>query len=411
MSRLLPGILIGSGLLVFFLQILVVSDRQNHVTLRTTVVSPETNVCVDNTQFPGQPETPECALSFENQVELLLGVYEDLLRDKEGFVLVGFPDHANKGDSAIFLGEETLLRMLNKTIIGMTVWLSSYDKQKIRAVLEAAGGASVAGIIFHGGGNFGDLYPDHQIMREHVAADFPDYSIRSFPQTIAFNSEENLQRAVDVFGRHQDLQLAARDLESFDLMHERFRANSIEMLPDAATMLFCLPREMFIYAHDRQKSEIKIPEDVLLQARTDLEAGQNHGKGFQAFRDDLQRSQGESNISTAVSVIAGDWLDEDVTKYEGISLPDRALDRVRAANKFLTSARAYVSDRLHAHILGSLWGLRHVVLEEGEYAKIARYDQTWLQDCRTTTFAHNTHDAAKEMQKLLCQGRHSQAEK
>ena len=41
-------------------------------------------------------------------------------------------------------------------------------------------------ILLHGGGNFGDLYPQHQKIREEMVANFPNNRIIVLPQTAYF---------------------------------------------------------------------------------------------------------------------------------------------------------------------------------------------------------------------------------
>ncbi|MBD4920351.1 polysaccharide pyruvyl transferase, partial [Xanthomonas citri pv. citri] len=67
-------------------------------------------------------------------------------------------------------------------------------------------------ILCHGGGNFGDIYPSIQKMREDLVKAFPNNRIILLPQTAHFSSQEAMQKSASIFAAHKDCHLFARDI-------------------------------------------------------------------------------------------------------------------------------------------------------------------------------------------------------
>src|SRR5689334_6169324 len=148
--------------------------------------------------------------------------------------LVGFPNHQNVGDSAIWVGEDRYLKQRG-IAVNYVCDAHTYARRRMAASL----GDGV--ILMHGGGNLGDVWPEHQHLRERVIADFPHNVIIQLPQTIYFRDRANLDRAGAVLNRHPNLTILARDLRSLQIARKHFAANSI-LCPDMALALGALAR-------------------------------------------------------------------------------------------------------------------------------------------------------------------------
>jgi exopolysaccharide biosynthesis predicted pyruvyltransferase EpsI len=123
--------------------------------------------------------------------------------------LIDFPDHPNVGDSAIWLGERAALNWFGVPIL-YTCSTRTYAQAELRSRLRHGT------ILIHGGGNLGDLWPDHEALREAVIRDFPHNKIIQLPQTVWFRGADNLARARTVFNAHPDLTILARDQRSLN---------------------------------------------------------------------------------------------------------------------------------------------------------------------------------------------------
>ena len=92
-------------------------------------------------------------------------------------------------------------------------------------------------LVLHGGGNFGDLYPEAQNYRERIVAEYPDNKIVILPQTIFFRDQSALERSAAVFAKHPDLKMFVRDNESLGIARKYFCADA-ELAPDMAHQLW-----------------------------------------------------------------------------------------------------------------------------------------------------------------------------
>ena len=112
--------------------------------------------------------------------DCLRQIYAQHLRWGSPYALVDFPDHANVGDSAIWLGELVLLRAITGRDPSYVSAWHDFDRD---AFLHSCPDGPV---LIHGGGNLGDLWSHHQRFRESLLTAFPDRTIVQLPQSIFF---------------------------------------------------------------------------------------------------------------------------------------------------------------------------------------------------------------------------------
>jgi pyruvyl transferase EpsO len=285
-----------------------------------------------------------------------------LLPVGEPVALLDFPNHMNVGDAAIWLGERALLRSL-----GVPVAYACDQRGYVAAHLRRAlptGGT----ILLHGGGNFGDLYPRHQRLRERVVADFPDHRIVQLPQTVAFEDERHLREAAARFRAHERFTLLVRDTASLERYGPAL-ADDVRLCPDSAFGLGPLgdgPGTGILWlarADDERTGEAgDVPADV---RRSDW------GSLPRAWRRRRLLSRlGSFAVSRAPVPGRAVWRPAS-------ALFDRlAGERVAAGAELLASARVVVTDRLHGHILALLCGLPHVVCDS-RTGKVRNFYETW----------------------------------
>jgi len=276
--------------------------------------------------------------------------------------LLDFPSTANVGDSAIWLG--TMVYLERRGI--RPVYMSSYHTFSPTELKRRIGDGT---ILLHGGGNFGDLYPPHQALREDVVREFPRNKIVQLPQTIYFQSRQMLDRARLAFDAHPDVTLLVRESVSLERARTHFKAQSF-LCPDMAFVLG---------PHERPKSG---PHEVVWLSRVDKESPAQH------------------HPDPPPGVHPVDWLDDDPTllwrlnRRIGRVLRSRpnlrgvlqgplsrtyeplARERVERGHRMLGAGKVVITNRLHAHILCLLLGVPHVVLDNS-YGKIRDFYDTW----------------------------------
>ncbi len=274
------------------------------------------------------------------QRALLAALYRTHVEFGSRYALVDFPDHANVGDSAIWLGELALLREITgRDPCYVSTW-HDFD-------LDAFHDACPDGILFlHGGGNLGDIWPHHQRFREDILARVRDRPVVQLPQSIHFRVPSEVDRFAALVADHPDFVLYVRDTRSLDFARKHLACPS-HLAPDSAYALG---------AQSRDAAQC----DVLMLMRTDDER------------------QGYALPSADPATVV-DWLEDDADLPAGINPKAReaqAVARVDRGLRLLARGRVVVTDRLHAHILADLLGIPHVVLDN-DYGKIAAYLDAW----------------------------------
>jgi exopolysaccharide biosynthesis predicted pyruvyltransferase EpsI len=310
----------------------------------------------------------------------LQGIAVAALRGTGGeapFALVDFPDHANVGDSAIWLGT--------------TVYFSAHRGRQPRYVSsigsfsEAAVRASVPeGPIFvHGGGNFGDLWPRHQEFREHLLGRFPDREIIQLPQSIHFDDPARAEAAARAIARHGKFRLFVRDQHSYDFAAARFDCE-IALCPDMA---------LFIGALGRGTPDV----DVFYLLRSDRERAvrETAGRAGYTFRvgDWLVEPRLSVDARKLLRVLReirrGSW---DRLALRAATYETAARVRVLRGCRLLSSGRVVITDRLHAHLLSLLLGIPHAVLDNS-YGKLGRFLDVWTGGAAGVHYAASVDDA------------------
>jgi len=284
------------------------------------------------------------------------------------FALLDYPNHENVGDSAIWSGERAFLKAHGREVVYVAD-LQSYSESGLRRNLGSEGV-----ILFHGGGNFGDLYPHHQQHRERVIGTFADHPIIQLPQTATFRKDNNAARAREVYARHLNLTLILRDSSSLAYARTHF-VNDSALAPDLALALTPEP------ADSRSGT-------ILWLARTDDESADPSGRVDTATQVAVvdwvgKRSASPYVVARRIGLLAMGSLHarlpatlSPLQPWIERSFDELARRRVEYGYRLLRSARVLVTDRLHGHILALLLGVPHVLLND-RYDKVGRFYRTW----------------------------------
>jgi exopolysaccharide biosynthesis predicted pyruvyltransferase EpsI len=292
--------------------------------------------------------------------------YAELLDGADGVALLDYPNHVNIGDAAIWAGELAVLHSL-----GVRVSYACDQRSYVPGHLRAALGPRTV-ILLHGGGNFGDLYPRHQRLRERVLADFSDRRTVQLPQSVAHAGADTAERLRALASRHRDLRVLARDLPSQAWFAEHAGIQAA-LCPDSALAIGGL-------------GDAAAGAGVLWLARTDPEAmasdleppaGVRRGDWPHAGPAWDARRLGSRLASAATSAVpaAGRLLWPAATRM----YPRLAAERLRTGAAFIGSARVVVTDRLHAHILSLLCGVPSVLCDNST-GKVRACYELWTGD-------------------------------
>ena len=291
--------------------------------------------------------------------------------------LLDVPNQRNVGDSLIWAGEVAYLRRLGREVRYVTD-LRGYVPADLRAAMPSGT------ILIRGGGDFGDLWPGHQQHRERIAVDFPDYPIVQLPQSIWFESPRRAAAADRILGAHPDFTLLLRDTPSLARAAEQLPSLAATFCPDLALgweppyfdQLGTATRRMLVLARADKEHSSGLhavgPDWVpgLDADRTDWQAGGARAWSRGTARLVLGLDHQRARVARRVPLPAFPAANRPVAA--ALTAINNA--RIDAGVRLFTPARGAVVDRLHAHVMATLLGVEHILLDNS-YGKLrAVYD-------------------------------------
>ncbi|MCU6454533.1 polysaccharide pyruvyl transferase family protein [Sphingomonas sp. A2-49] len=280
------------------------------------------------------------------QQAALFDLYRRHVGPGDRYALVDFPDHANVGDSAIWLGEVAILRAVTGRDPDYVATWDGFDSAAFRA-------ASPKGVVFlHGGGNLGDIWRHHQTFRETVLATVRDRRVVQLPQSIHFRAPGGIAAFGTLVAAHPDFHLAVRDRASLALAQRHWDC-PVTLAPDSA------------FAIGRQHRGVADVGTLLLLRS-----------------DDERVAHDPAIVGERPDALVCDWLDDGPLPGRTAGEPAAAYchrlarARVDRGLALLSRGRRIVTDRLHAHILATLLDIPHVALDN-DYGKLSAYIACW----------------------------------
>jgi len=279
---------------------------------------------------------------------------------------VDHPSHANVGDHAIWLGERIALSALSARRV-YTCSLANYDR---REIATATGDRP---ILIHGGGNLGDLWPQHEQFREDLIRDFPNNRIIQLTQSIHFDDPSRATALRERVKSHGGVTIMVRDRPSLDRAAELLGVDAV-LCPDMAFALGSLPR--------RQAPRC----DVLYLRRSDGEACADRGEEPRRAgidietRDWLECGAFEAFLGRADlrhPSIFGSQVGRKVLRNRLYDTQSAA--SLRRGTMILSRGRQVVTDRLHGFILSLLAGIPVIPLDN-RTGKISAFISTWFPE-------------------------------
>jgi pyruvyl transferase EpsO len=326
--------------------------------------------------------------------ETLRLIWAGLLPRGSRCALVGYPDHWNVGDAAIWWGTRRLLNTIGVAVdYACDPW--SYEPAALRmAVPEGP-------ILILGGGNLGDAYRHEQSLRERILGDFPKRRIIQLPQSIWFSSQKRAEALADLLVHAADVTLLLRDAASLAFAREMFCCDSA-LCPDAAIAL--------------DLAGVGGPPEVPLLAlwRTDTEARETSGSGGDDLVvGDWTAPGPEVGLMSTAARGFKEWVGDPPPEI-GSCPPRRRMawrhlpwlwdqlaeDRTLRGCRLLSRGRVVLTDRLHAHLLCTLMRKPQVVCDSTN-GKIFAYRDTWRVDDPLVRFASTRAEAVEHARELL----------
>ena len=324
--------------------------------------------------------SPASAEVVERLRTIIHSVMENFASSKQ-YALLDFPNHSNVGDTAIWAGERAYLRQY----WGCDPSYVCEHNLDSRALADAIGDGP---ILLHGGGNFGDVWPNMHQFRETVLQQFPGHPIIQLPQSIQFQDASSLGRTAELIAQHGAFVLLVRDQNSYELAIRNFDC-TVRLCPDMAFCLGTLTRPRHVYPSYSAVALLrKDREAVSIHRESELATNVLINDWPSEPPDTVSRARFKSRIRTLTSLDPRrlTQMARRIRYYDEL-----AARRISRGIDLLSRGEQLISDRLHAHILGTMLDIPQIMLENN-YGKINRFIDTWRTDWvgvrRASDFEH-----------------------
>lgn len=310
------------------------------------------------------PSSDTSAIEFSRSK--IATALDSVLRDLSGapWALLDFPAHANVGDSAIWQGTLSLL----EPRLGHGAGFVTHARQAPTGLSKKV---PTGPIFLLGGGNFGNLWEGHWDHRVNILSQYTDRKIIQLPQSIHFRSAKGkaLEETKRAIGEHPDFTLMVRDLPSLDFAKEHFDCR-LKLCPDFAFGLNPLN------AKNSPTSAIsglmRMDRERNCEAYTSRESVENV-----PIVDWVHAAKPTwpvrlvSKTTKAAPFLLGPMAGPLATAFHAWSLSN-----LKRGVEILGASEIVITDRLHGHILCTLMGKPHVVLDNS-YGKNFNYMDSW----------------------------------
>jgi len=278
-------------------------------------------------------------------------------------IYIDYPTHHNIGDLLIYLGAMELLKESGIEVLAQFTATNANVEKVQKLITENNNEVS---IVFHGGGNFGDIYEAHQNCRLLFIEHFPLVNTIIFPQTIFYKNEVKKINDIKIFQQHKDLTIVVRDSKS-EAIAKGF-CNNVLLYPDTAHMLW-KGKVTPILDDNFSQNKLKLNrwdcEGLNEKQKSDFDWPVIINKSDLYFKSIIRRV---SSINTPLLVdkcIAYLW------EKHCINLCQRAA-------KYFNQYAEIETNRLHGHILSCLITKKHTVIDNS-YGKNFTYLEQWTK--------------------------------
>ncbi|MEZ5830881.1 MAG: polysaccharide pyruvyl transferase family protein [Dongiaceae bacterium] len=310
-----------------------------------------------------------------------------LIADRsERICIIDPPGHPNVGDSAIFLGE---LAFLQRTVPEARI--NFFDRDNYTPACDRFIRQSSI-LLLHGGGNFGEIWPRHHALRLDILQRFPGKPIVQFPQSISFTTQAAIDATARAIEHHGNFTLLVRDRKSLAFAERHLPCTTI-LCPDMAFALGDIERA-------------PATRDFLCLLRQDKEVAANHSRlmqvvaelgGSHDVADWIARSG--SGIERLDRALGKTWrrLPGTIgfTRSLAFRLRERyAHERLAFGLGLLSRGSMVITDRLHAHVLCCLLGIRHLLLDSLD-GKVSALYEAWTKGAKNARLVRSIDDLAE----------------
>lgn len=305
----------------------------------------------------------------------LLSAFQELICDD--YILLDLPYYENVGDMMIWQATIDILKYVNhKCLYSSDIY--TYRKPSIPKTTI---------IVFLGGGNFGDIWPEHQSFRHHVMRDFPENTIVQLPQSVWFDSKDAMEEDVNCFAEHgAPVFVCLREKQSFGIIRDNYTNVVPVLLPDTALSLNISykaknrnaqkKRRLYFHRKDKERTNINIPITA------------NDEKDWPIIESP------NSNFYYYIYNIFSQWINKIKPGWPRFKMFTQwyycnVLKKVYIGDgiRFLSKYDEIYADRLHAAVLACLMG-KNVFIIDNSYHKCSEVYNLWMSDYDNVKLFH-----------------------
>ncbi|KAI5812155.1 polysaccharide pyruvyl transferase-domain-containing protein [Pyronema omphalodes] len=337
------------------------------------------------------PPTTGCEPIVHDLQQRIISTYQTQLKGIRYANVFGYLETENKGDAAIWSAQQILMSMMGINFLEACRFTDKdCDIAKFRSQLEAH--APHSAILIAGGGNFNDFYWEDQPSRIKMVSMFPNIPIRSFPQSIHMTHPDRINLTKTSFGSHPDLQLAARDQRSYNWLSDTFGQKAVDVEANKVRHILT-PDIAFMWGSRPDfRLNTKKTHQVLILARDDWEVSAGNSSS-------IPMGEGVLDLGGEVGNVTYNKVDWKFTNTPGINESpreegknQRAWAKAIQGFEMLGSADFVITDRLHGHIMSTIIGTPHVLMDS-KLGKNIDFHDTWTKDCAATRVATDIEEA------------------
>ncbi len=255
-------------------------------------------------------------------------------------------------------------------------------------------------IVLRGGylGDFWDLQGGRRrALFESIVRNFPKRQIVFMPQSVEYFDPVIRARATEIFQKHPNLTVIARDRRSLENAKQMFPPRQVLLAPDIVFQLAGLG----LTSRPRRRRH-----SILYLCRDDWTAGPEFAPENLAVPG-LVTHEWRTTATDAERAAAAEWMDTEPSMAFLRDVPPFA--ELHTAANFLFLAvtqlsqhRLVITNRLHGHIMCVILGIPHILLP-GPYYKMASFHKTWthpVADCRLVERGAQVRAAVDELLSL-----------
>lgn len=234
-------------------------------------------------------------------------------------------------------------------------------------------------ICFNGGGNLGDLYPEHMKLLIAITKKYPKNKILVFPQTIYYSDILKQEQDFAELLKHKQIYITARDLRVYSIIKPYFKDNAL-LSPD---MAFYIPiNEIGTYSQGEGKLIIDRKDCETLHMFHKLSGVKISDwpvlmKSFRTSTiiNKLLKKISDSKIYLLSDLcnICWDWYANNYHQFL----------MIKEGVRFIKPYAQITTTRLHGCIISIIMDKQSIELMDNSYGKNKDFYNTWLADLET----------------------------